>query len=271
MRASKHAACFMEAMIARIAFALICLFASQCPAQADPPYFSEHQGIDLPEGQRGELRLLHDGPIFFEGPVYAVVVNQENRLVARSERSEYLSISCRDKCRAFDLRRGIVIEPEPATFRSGPILVPEDQDRMANDIHNWHREFGRNVIWGFSTRPMSTGDRFEGEFAYAKGHSGALIVSAVLSAIATLILCLGLSRPPAGSRQSPLWIVFTITILLAASSCLLLSLFVRGFENLWPLSWLAFTLAGIILAVAMAWLRRRRAKNLTPSSPALAV
>lgn len=63
-------------------------------AFAHRPYFTKVARIVLPDGQPGEMRLLNGDGIFLVDPTRIVLLDQENRLLARSSESVDISLIC---------------------------------------------------------------------------------------------------------------------------------------------------------------------------------
>ena len=94
------------------------------PARAHRPYFTQVEKITLPDGQRGELRVLNGDGIFFADPQRVLLLNADGNLIARSYQAVPMVISCEhpDQCRIVDLSSDTILEIDPATFRFVPIV-----------------------------------------------------------------------------------------------------------------------------------------------------
>jgi hypothetical protein len=136
-------------------------FGLAVPVRAHAPFISQAVKIILPDGQPGEMRLLHGDGIFSPDPIRVLVIGANGRLLARSHQSQTMVLSCsRDSnCRAFDVQRQWVLEIDPEEFREGPV-VPF----YGNEL--WAIE-GGDESWGFRFRPASLAERVEGELALA--------------------------------------------------------------------------------------------------------
>jgi hypothetical protein len=66
------------------------------PGSAHSPYFSRSAEISLPDGSRGQLRLLHGDGIMASDPVRLVLLDPSGRLLARSEKAEASISSAED-------------------------------------------------------------------------------------------------------------------------------------------------------------------------------
>jgi hypothetical protein len=70
----------MRHRLATILAAMIVMAASA--ASAHSPYYTQIAKIRFPDGQVGEVRLLHGDGIVYTDPVRPVIVDQQWRLVA---------------------------------------------------------------------------------------------------------------------------------------------------------------------------------------------
>jgi hypothetical protein len=129
---------------------LIGTMVSACPALAHRPYFTEVEKIRLPNSEMGEARLLNGDGIFGPDPVRAILLDAQGRLLARSQKSLSMAISCREEghCLIFDLTNNKVLDLDTSTFRQGA-LVPGLADEKRNEL--WGLEDGEET-WGFTSR-----------------------------------------------------------------------------------------------------------------------
>jgi hypothetical protein len=127
------------------------------PAWAHRPYFSDVGKIRLPDGTLGEARLLNGDGIFGPDPVRVLILDAQNRLLARSHKSVLMALSCEQdgRCLIFDLSRRKVLDLEPSSFRQGAV-VPGADDRDSL----WDLEDGEE-IWGFAPRNPTPGERLK--------------------------------------------------------------------------------------------------------------
>ena len=160
-------------------------FGLAVPVRAHAPFISQTVKIVLPDGQTGEMRLLHGDGIFSPNPIRVLIVGANGRLLARSHQSQTMVLSCsRDgSCRALDVQRQWVLEIDPKEFREGPV-VPRYGDEL------WTIE-GGDESWGFRFRPASLAERIEGELALANELTLLLVplfAAGVLIAISGLVI-----------------------------------------------------------------------------------
>ena len=254
-------------MTSRLALIVFCLFASCGLAEAHRPYFTERVAIDLPEGQRGELRLLHGDGIFFADPVYAVIVNAESRIVARSHQSHHFVIGCPTKlvCRALDVGRSVIFEPDPATFRlDGPLV--QNADGSESDRWQWLDERESRTSWGFFKRPMSLMEKVKAEYAFATRNWFELLISMALGSLAALpvLFSLHIMRPPKSVFRFAAWLVVLGLCFVGSAVFVLGSLWWVALVGLTSIAWMASTGAGMFIVVTGWFIMRRR---LTPPSP----
>ena len=152
------------------------------PAAAHRPYFTQAERIVLPNGDVGEVRLLHGDGILGSDPARALVLDAQGRLVARSPKSVSLVLSCGSnrQCLVIDLEHDKVFEPEQSSFRQG-IRVPGLSDEERNEL--WDLEDGEES-WGFTIRDTRGGERFAGNVAMAREVPLSLAILAVLGFVA---------------------------------------------------------------------------------------
>lgn len=121
-------------------------------AQAcSPPDLRRVQPILLPDGQRGEMRIVA-GDGLFADPVRLVILDGANRLIARSPRTRWLSLVCDAplRCHGYDHGSGEVIAPDPASFgRDGPVLHPLDEQDDLGEVESGE------AVWGVTIRPAT--------------------------------------------------------------------------------------------------------------------
>lgn len=232
-------------------------FGLHTPASAHAPFVSQARKLVLPDGQTGEIRLLHGDGILSPDPIRVLVVDANGRLLARSYRSQTMVLSCsRDNiCRAFDVMRRQVLEIDAAAFREGP-AVPHSGDEL------WKIEDG-DENWGFRTRPASLTERVEGELILAKELTLLLVP---LLAAGSLIAISGLvvfRRRPKFNVMDAIKILTALTLFVLAGFISLLSIIVLPVTGLIVLGSIGTGMA-FVLAV---WylLRKMRIKPPLPS------
>jgi len=115
-------------------------------ASAHSPYYTQIAKIRFPDGQVGEVRLLHGDGIVYTDPVRPVIVDQQWRLVARGPKALSMIVSCNDehRCLIVDLWQSRVLELDPASFRQGPVQPAV----TGNSTDHWELESG-DESWGF--------------------------------------------------------------------------------------------------------------------------
>jgi hypothetical protein len=219
-------------------------------AAAHSPYFTQVEKIELPNGEIGEMRLLHGDGIFFADPVRAVIIDGQGRAVARTRSTVPMVIVCPEagRCHAYDFKRRLVLEPDPTTFRQGPVV--------ADATTVWGIE-PENVEWGFRGRRARISDAAAAQLAYANRHKFDLAISFMLAAIGAAVFFkrLRLSMWPPRHRWV-LWIAVCVLRLSVCAVLLVLSLWSAAISGMTTLQWLGASVAGAGLMLALMWLMR---------------
>lgn len=156
------------------------------PASAHRPYFTQVERILLPNGEVGEVRLLYGDGIMGPDPVRVILIDREGRLRARSEKALSMALSCRldGRCTIFHFTHDRILEPDPATFRSGP-LVPGLSSEDRNGL--WDIEDGYEH-WGFVAREPTATERREGYGALLSTLRPLLVFNAMAGAVSSIML-----------------------------------------------------------------------------------
>jgi hypothetical protein len=243
------------------------------PASAHSPYVSRVEPILLPDGRAGEVRRLHGDGIFFGDPERIIVVDQNGRLLARSQRGGPMSLVCKDRiCAGYDHARDQVLNLDAATFRAGGPVVP---DKYSNswelDRDIWQIEDGEEH-WGFKVHDASYSEWLSAEFALVRERFLALVIMSIPSGAATLG-ALVVRRALISRGRSKLMILIRIAVGLAGCAGVVVALFVALYlAALIPMSTSAFlvglSFGGILVALAAHVLRRLvRSNRAHPTQP----
>lgn len=178
--------CYIQGMkrILVLISILVGAMMSACPALAHRPYFTEVEKIRLPNGEMGEARLLNGDGIFGPDPVRVIVLDAQGRLLARSQKSLSMAISCREEghCLIFDLTNDKVLDLDISTFRRGD-PVPGLADEQRNEL--WGLEDGEET-WGFTPRDPYPGERLAGFKALFSQHLPILVFDGLIGALCSL-------------------------------------------------------------------------------------
>ena len=225
-----------------LGFLSVLLFAADA-ALAHRPYTTQVTKVALPEGQLGEVRLLHGDGIISANPIRVLVVGANGRLLARSYRTSMMALACsRDhRCRAFDVGQGQVLEIDPATFREGP-NVPYYGEEL------WAIEAGEDS-WGFRVRPASLLERIEGELALAVREQ----VAVTLLFVVGILLGVMVFRKP--SQRALLDGMFLLKVL-AAVPLLMLSALIDFVSGITASLFLMSVAAGFVVCILFRHLLR---------------
>lgn len=146
--------------------ALLLSAVGSAPGLARRPYFTQPEAVLLPDGQPGEMRILHGDGILLADPARIVVLDRGGRLLARSHRSAPVSLVChqdRRSCWGYDHGTNRVLTLDPARFRYGGPFVPGTTERDGL----WDLEGGEES-WGFAVRSPSIAEYLEAEWVLAR-------------------------------------------------------------------------------------------------------
>jgi hypothetical protein len=253
----------MKSFATRLAM-VSALLLTVSPASAHRPHFTQVERILLPDGEAGELRLLHGDGIFFADPIRVLALDAQGRLIARSHRSTSMALSCEPdgRCLALDLANDKLLELDPSSFRVGPFvpgLKGEDRDAL------WKLEDG-DENWGFRVSEANLLARVEGNLALARRNPHDVAVYIALGAMTAVLLLSG----PGKARLTSifgvaLWLAFALRLAVAAF-LILLSIWWAYLGGQTTELWLGsfgFS-AGLVLIVAIivrTGQRRRRGDN----------
>lgn len=95
-------------------------------SQAHTPFFTQREKIILPDGQVGEMRLLHGDGIIGPNPIRVIVLDGGNRLIGYSEEtfSPHTIICSADrKCAGYRHSDNMVLEFVASKSYVGPIVT----------------------------------------------------------------------------------------------------------------------------------------------------
>jgi hypothetical protein len=153
------------------------------PALAHRPYFTQVEKIRLPNGEMGEARLLNGDGIFGPDPVRVLLLDAGGRLLARSQKSVLMALSCtQGQCLIFDLYNNQVLDLEPSSFRQGaPVPGAEERDDL------WHLEDGEET-WGFARRNPTPGERLRSYGVLVQKSPLAIAINVLVGMVCALII-----------------------------------------------------------------------------------
>lgn len=150
---------FLRCSLAAWLLAAILSFTAGAAWAYPPASLKRVEPILLPDGQRGTMRIVV-GDGFLSDPVRIVILDAQNRLIARGPRTNWLSLVCEAplRCHGYDHGSGEVIAPDPATFgKDGPIVRPvDDRDDLAEVDDD-------ATAWGVTVRPATWGQWLSAE------------------------------------------------------------------------------------------------------------
>ncbi len=191
-----------SAALALILPALLWLTATG-PASAHSPYFTETQPILLPDGQRGEMRIIAGDGIVAADPVRIIILDAERRLIARGPKTWWLSLVCDAplRCHGYDHSSGDVIEPDPTTFRQNGAHVPP----FSESDNLWDIEDGDDT-WGIKVRPASWVEWLSAEWSQWRGTSPLAYGLFVSLGLIAGFSSLGLHHPKPTLTGKLLWL-----------------------------------------------------------------
>jgi hypothetical protein len=250
---------------------VLMLFGAQ-PAWAHRPYFTRIEKIDVPACRKCELRLIHGDGIFFRDPVQAVLLDPEQRLIARSAATSTIFLYCRKPldCLPYNADRVALLELDPANFIQNGLKVPGTSDADREDLWDLEPSFADKGA-GFEERWPSLIGFFSIEFALWRSLSPAMLsILAAGGLVFASNLFFWRSPPPrnngsasfikGGSRLS--WFLLLIPRIgvflllpLVASYMLLL------FDGLSLVSWSTTIALGVFAALAIRLILTKRRKS----------
>jgi hypothetical protein len=182
----------MRHLLTTMLAAMIVMAASA--ASAHLPYYTQIEKIRFPDGQVGEVRLLHGDGIVYTDPVRPVIVDQQSRLVALGPIAFSMIVSCdkERRCLIVDLWRSRVLELDPASFRQGRVQPAVNRWPM-DDLELEYRDEN----WGFSSRDATFVEMWTANWVMARERRNGLILSGVLTALGVLFIM------PISKRRRP--------------------------------------------------------------------
>lgn len=244
----------LACLLALFVFALV----ASAPASAHRPYFTRVEKIVLPDGQPGEMRLLHGDGIIVSDPIRILVLDAEGRLLARSRQSQTLTMVCEGggRCRGVDLGAGAALELDPASFRSDGPLVPGLGDRDRDGL--WSLERGEEG-WGFKARRIRAHEKVWAEFSLARQHFAFMAFLVALGFVAAGLALVGPRRPLGGQTwRLVLWAAVTLVRLVGCAIIALVSLLLTALLGLTDSIWLGSLAAGAAVLLLVRHLVRSR-------------
>jgi hypothetical protein len=155
------------------------------PAWAHRPYFTDVGKIRLPDGTLGEARLLNGDGIFGPDPVRVLILDAQNRLLARSHKSLLMALSCEadGQCLIFDLSNSKILDLEPGSFRQGE-HIPDLGSRsdLMRDLEQDEES------WGFAPRTPTLRERLKSYAALVRETLVGLVFNGLVGiAVAQMI------------------------------------------------------------------------------------
>ena len=171
------AAPFLAALLATVATG---------PALAQFTHFIQAEKIRLPNGEMGEARLLKGDGIIGPDPVRVLLLDSQNRLLARSHKSLLMVLSCEvdGQCLIFDLSNSKILDLEPRSFRQGE-RIPDLGSR--SDVM-WDLEQDEES-WGFAPRTPTLRERLKSHGALVRKTFVGLVFNGLVGiAVAQMIV-----------------------------------------------------------------------------------
>lgn len=231
-----------------------------------PASLKRVEPILLPDGQQGTMRIVV-GDGFLSDPVRVVILDAQNRLIARGPRSQWLSLVCEAplRCHGYDHGSGEVIVPDPATFgKEGPVVRPADDRDDLMELDDGA------TAWGVTVRPATWREWFFAEWAAFRTVS--LLQPAFYATLGTLAgLCFVGFRPPGRTGlQFLLWLVGLALRVVVFAAVALILLVALSLGNTLPSAMSYPILAGVLFAWLIGpriWRRRRALVSAHPPTP----
>lgn len=232
--------------------ALAAILAAGDGAHAHRPYFTQIEKAVLPDGQMGEMRLLHGDGIIIADPVRVVLLDARGWIVARSHDSHSMVIMCdaANRCRVFDGEQSLMLDPDPTSFRPRALDGGEA-------VNYWDSADG-SESWGFDTRRASIRDNILGNLALALGSKFHLTVFAVFGLLATFVAFFGIWGPERTVGGVILWMTIVAARVFGGIIIASFSLLWLAMAGLNGKLWLLATCLGGAIVIATDWWRYRR-------------
>ena len=253
-----------DAIVTRMFFLTLALAsAASGSALAHRPYFTQVESIVLPDGQPGEMRLLHGDGIFLADPVRILVLNREGQLLASSRRGMTMLLTCdcnERSCWGYDGAPSALVL-DPASFRMGPI-VPGLTDGERSGLWPFERE---EETWGFKVRYASISEIVRAELALARRALRPLALLVALGVPAATLAVVGV-RCPRGTKwwSFGLWAAGILLCLVGLATIMLVALYCFLLVGLTPIAWLASLGLGAS-PILLAWWMVKRGRRVTPT------
>jgi hypothetical protein len=127
-----------------LAIAYLLILVQVDPSFAHRPYFTQVEKIVLPDGQIGEMRLLHGDGIIVSDPVRLIVLDSAGRLIgySREDFGPYTIICSVDKrCLGYKHDHRLILEFNATEPFTGPVVT----DGISADLWNKAREVSMNI------------------------------------------------------------------------------------------------------------------------------
>jgi hypothetical protein len=154
-------------------------------ALAQVTHFIQAEKIRLPSGEMGEARLLKGDGIIGPDPVRVLLLDSQNRLLARSHKSLLMALSCEadGQCLIFDLSNSKILDLEPGSFRQGE-HIPDLGSRsdLMRDLEQDEES------WGFAPRTPTLRERLKSYAALVRETLVGLVFNGLVGiAVAQMI------------------------------------------------------------------------------------
>jgi hypothetical protein len=209
------------------------------------------------------MRLLNGDGIFLADPTRIVLLDQENRLLARSRESVGISLVCdsdRESCWGYAHDKGRLLALDPSSFRHGGQVVPGplQRDGLGEIQHG-------NESWGFTEREASIAEYIEAEWVLAQECPMTIALFVVFGIIGATVTIVGFHAPNRRDWGRLFW--FCVFLLLRLAALAVVAMLVLYFMALTGLS-STTSLAGLVIGASGVsfWELMRRRRNHAPSA-----
>jgi hypothetical protein len=251
---------------------VIALVVDGNPARAHEPYFTQLEPIKLPDGKDARLLLAHGDGVITSDPIIAVIIDGDNRVIARSLPSQVMTLICHApaQCHAYDGRRRKILEPDPGNFRADGTLRLLDNNRYDSSI-NYNRIEDETTNWGFRTREPSWAEWLRAELQFAiSTHSVSAAAFTIPAGMLVGLTALIAVRKRKRESKSKFWIDIGLRVLAAIvflPIAAALMFFVALLGGITELFWLGsfFAAALAVFASELAIVFRRPSTELAGS------
>ena len=194
------------------------------PALAQFTNFIQVEKIRLPNGEMGEARLLKGDGIIGPDPVRVLLLDSQNRLLARSHKSLLMALSCEadGRCLIIDLSNSKILDLAPGSFRQGEHIP----DLGSGSDVMWDLEQDEES-WGFAPRTPTLRERLKSYGALVRKTLVGLVFNGLVG-IAVAQMIVGICFVAGTKRTERLDTIATVIAVASITVWLVFLLLISG-------------------------------------------